>query len=205
MANKYIAFTARTKGLARKLVTECGVSGPFVPKTQKGTYNPVQFKGLWDTGATGSVITETVAKTLKLKPSGKATVNHAGGTSVVDTYFVNLYLPNKMIIPMVKVTVGMLADADLLIGMDVIGLGDFTVTNSGNRTTFCFAAPSLGEIDLTEKANNRNKALETPVLAEKKHYNNEILTVKYKENGRVVKGKFKTFKRDIDNGDCEIV
>lgn len=36
---------------------------------------------------------------------------------------------------------------DLLIGMDIIGLGDFAVTNLGGNTVFTFRVPSVEKID----------------------------------------------------------
>ncbi len=40
---------------------------------------------------------------------------------------------------------------DVLIGMDVIGLGDFSITNKDGKTTFSFREPSMEEIDYTER------------------------------------------------------
>ena len=40
-----------------------------------------------------------------------------------------------------------MADADMLIGMDVITLCDFAITNSGAETKFSFQAPSQFDID----------------------------------------------------------
>jgi hypothetical protein len=41
----------------------------------------------------------------------------------------------------------MVADADVLIGMDIIGEGDFAVTHQDGKTTFSFRVPSLKTID----------------------------------------------------------
>ena len=37
----------------------------------------------------------------------------------------------------------------MLVGMDIIGLGDFAVSNFQDRTAFSFRMPSQEEIDLT--------------------------------------------------------
>ena len=42
---------------------------------------------------------------------------------------------------------------DVLIGMDILGLGDFTVTHYGGNTTFSFCCPSRKEIDLVSEVN----------------------------------------------------
>jgi hypothetical protein len=52
-------------------------------------------------------------------------------------------------------------DIDLLIGMDIILLGDFSISNGGGNTLFSFAIPSFeNRTDHYEKAlavNKRNK------------------------------------------------
>ena len=37
--------------------------------------------------------------------------------------------------------------ADILIGMDIIGVGDFAVTNRDGKTKFSFRLPSRADID----------------------------------------------------------
>ena len=43
-------------------------------------------------------------------------------------------------------------DADVLIGMDIIGTGDFAVTNLNGLTKFSFRVPSLEHIDFVADA-----------------------------------------------------
>ena len=46
---------------------------------------------------------------------------------------------------------------DLLIGMDIIQLGDFHISNTGGHTLFSFVVPPLPEqFDLTKKADVLN-------------------------------------------------
>jgi len=44
----------------------------------------------------------------------------------------------------------------LLIGMDIIGLGDFAVTNTNDKTTFSFRIPSVQEIDFIPDTQEHN-------------------------------------------------
>jgi len=49
-------------------------------------------------------------------------------------------------------------DADILIGMDIIGMGDFAVCNVDNKTSFSFAVPPFPDrINLADKAEAANK------------------------------------------------
>jgi hypothetical protein len=45
----------------------------------------------------------------------------------------------------------------MLIGMDIIGLGDFSISNGENSTLFSFAVPPFtNKVDLVEKAEVSN-------------------------------------------------
>lgn len=141
------AFTLKGTSILRELKTSCSVSiahhiisGEIVPES-------FQFICLWDTGATSSVISKAVANKLGLKPSGKSKVYHSDGESIVNTYLINLVLPNMVIFQLLKVTEGIFNDFDILIGMDIITNGDFSITNLASKTTFSFRVPSINEID----------------------------------------------------------
>jgi predicted aspartyl protease len=152
------AFTLKSdKGKLNVLKTDCGVC--VAHKPAKGVPHPKveNFIGLWDTGATGTVISSSVVQKLNLKPISKAKVYHADGDSIVNVYLINLFLPNKVAIPFVKVTEGKLNGTDLLIGMDVISLGDFSITNVSGNTTFSFRVPSSVEIDYVKEGNEVKK------------------------------------------------
>ncbi len=155
MSSKFMAFTTKSGGILRDLKTPCGVSIVFDPKDSASTKHPItQFNGLWDTGATGSAISKNIVEKLGLKPTGVAKVFHADGESMVNTYLINIYLPNKVAIPAVRVTEGTLTGFDLLIGMDIITMGDFSITNVSGKTTFSFRMPSIREIDYVSEGNS---------------------------------------------------
>lgn len=72
----------------------------------------------------------------------------AGGQKTVATYLVNIILPNQVGVVAVRVTEGSLqAGEDVLIGMNIIRMGDFSVTNMENRTCMRFRMPSCKKID----------------------------------------------------------
>jgi len=108
--------------------------------------------GIWDTGATVSVITDKIVYDLNLQSTGMAEVHHAQGMAHVETYMVNIGLPNNVGFAGMTVTKGVLSGADALIGMDIIGQGDFAVSNFDGRTFFSFRVPSTERIDFTGKA-----------------------------------------------------
>ena len=134
------AFTIEYSGIVSALETQCGICEAYNPAFQQGVKYPTvsNCKAIWDTGAMGSVISTNVVQTLNLKSAGKAKVFHADGQSIVNTYFVNILLPNNVGFSSLRVTEGKLNDTDVLIGMDIISRGDFAVTASQGNTKFSF-------------------------------------------------------------------
>ena len=67
-------------------------------------------------------------------------------------------------IPFVKVVdcEDVLGGADMLIGMDIITMGDFAITNFNGKTTFSFVTPAKRTIDYVEELNQINQRI--PVL-----------------------------------------
>lgn len=151
--SNFKAFTLKSEnGLLRVLKTHCGVCKAFNP-LQGGKHPEIsQFVGLWDTGASGTVISKEVVDKLGLKPIWKSKVFHASGESIVNVYAINLFLPNQVAFQFVKVTEGILSGFDLLIGMDIITTGDFSITNVGGKTTFSFRFPSVKEVDFVHES-----------------------------------------------------
>ena len=147
------AFTKNEQGIVLSLISECGVSLAH-PPPDSIEYPITFFAGLWDTGATGTVISKRVIDTLNLRPISKCKVFHAGGESIVNVYAINLHLPNHVAFQFIKVTEGNLNGFDVLIGMDVMSQGDFSLSNFQGKTTFSFRIPSLKETDFTKENPN---------------------------------------------------
>ena len=147
------AFTYKAVGRANVLLSDVIVSAhkELVP-------NAVQrsFKAIWDTGATNTAISERVVKQCNLVPIAKATSNTANGQRIVNVYLIDLYLPNNVIIGGVKATEFTAVEgSDLLIGMDVIGMGDLAISNFEGKTCFSFRVPSIACTDYVQQINAR--------------------------------------------------
>ena len=138
--------TLASPGRLNRLPTECLVLSKM--RNSSESLQPKLWQGIWDTGATGSCITQRIVEDLQLIPIGKSQISTANGLKTVNTYLVDIGLPNNVIISNVVVSCADLGkDLDLLIGMDIIGLGDFAITNVNGRTTFSFRLPSICVID----------------------------------------------------------
>ncbi|MBE0663735.1 MAG: retroviral-like aspartic protease family protein [Bacteroidales bacterium] len=151
------------KGLLAALFTQCHIGIAFDPNSGQLPPQLVNFNALWDTGATGTVITSRVVDALGLKPTGQQRVFHADGESNVNTYHICLRLPNEVGFPIIKATEGKLNGFDVLIGMDIITQGDFSITNFQGKTSFSFRVPSIGHVDFVNEITSSTPARSSKV------------------------------------------
>ena len=84
-------------------------------------------------------------------PISATKVYGVAGLMVADVFLVNILLPNKVGVSELPVTLGKLFGADVLIGMDIIGQGDFAVTHPNGNTKFSFRMPSQADIDFVKE------------------------------------------------------
>jgi len=144
------AFTEEREGIVNVLSTKCGVCEAIsVEELKSGASHPKVFKvhAIWDTGASASAISKNVVDALGLIPTGKAKSSTAGGVFEVDTYTINVLLPCNVGISSIQVSCNDLGDTDMLIGMDIISKGDFSITNNCGHTKFTFQIPSTHNVD----------------------------------------------------------
>ena len=116
-----------------------GVAGYSDPKAL-----PAVVSALWDTGAWSSVITQKVVTALGLSPVDHVRACGVNGWYDAPVYIVDVTLPNKIKISNLLVSLGTMTAADMLIGMDVISMGDFKLINDG-KTSFSIRTPSEGD------------------------------------------------------------
>lgn len=151
------AFRTVYSGIVRELITDVTIALPS--STHPGPSKEFKnFLALWDTGATNSVVTENVVRTVGLTPTGKATVKGVNSEDIVSTYIVDVGLPNRVLFPNVNVSEGLLqGHYDVIIGMDIIQAGDFSIANANSITTFSYCCPPhKNPIDLLEKSERVN-------------------------------------------------
>lgn len=156
--DNFLAFTLKSNGTLNMLKTDTLVLSNI--RDNSKPYIPRMWCGLWDTGASKSSITQRIVDDLNLIPVGNTNISTANGIVTVNTYFVDFGLPNGVTVGNVLVSCADLGeDIDVLIGMDIIKYGDFSITNVDFKTTFSFRTPSMQEIDYVKESKklNRNK------------------------------------------------
>jgi hypothetical protein len=154
----HFAFKQENPSLCFRLLTEAKVFNISDGSDRKG----IDVKALWDTGATGSAISPDLAQKMKLVPVNRVKVTGVLKADIVDVAKVSIGLPNRVMVEEINVMICNLNQGfDLIIGMDIILLGDFCISNGGGSTLFSFAIPPFeNKIDLYEKtlAVNKRKA-----------------------------------------------
>lgn len=172
MSQQSRSFTSRYPGLSNVLVNEVIILNEL-DKSKK-----VKVPAIWDTGATNSCITAVKAKELGLIPIGLTRVSTPAGIFTTNVYVVDIILPCNVKFDNLQVTEATLTTGDVLIGMDIIGRGDFTVSNFKGKTTFSFRVPSMSETDYVKnihgiqaKSNKIGRNSPCPCGSEKKYKN----------------------------------
>ena len=151
----HLAFDIDFKTPQMEIVTNCFVAGilSWKPDYTGGRYNA---KAVWDTGATNTVVSTKIIKSLGLKPTGYCEVATADTKEhkKAHTYYVDIGLIDlKCGHTVIEVIEEDMKD-DVLIGMDIIGLGDFAICN-GRIFSYC-CPPLPNALNLREKADRVN-------------------------------------------------
>lgn len=165
-------FSIKAEQINRVLVMDIAISQIEESKSI------IQTKAIWDTGASSTVITKEIFDQLKLTQFGVATVSTASVSNVTQpTYLVDVYLKPDVRIQGLEVTVGVIAaehGINCLIGMDIITLGDFSITNLDNKTCMSFRLPSQHEVDFVQTFNRQKRVIESH-FASKRNFNNPCI------------------------------
>lgn len=147
-------FTVTFNGFKRELMSEATITNPITKSSTKIN------RACWDTGASASAIRADIATKLGLVPTGQTKVHTANGVATVDTYIISLELPGSQVIfRSVAVSSANLGpNTEMLIGMDIIGHGDFIVQRHKNFHSFSFTCPPFeNKFNMIEKCEKVNK------------------------------------------------
>ncbi len=177
------SFTFSAEGRMNVIPCEVDVLSASVTNPEENKKS-TSVKAIWDTGATASVITSKVAKNLGLVPVGMTEVHTAGGVRTCNVYIVDLMLPNEVFIPNVQVTEADMTTNDVLIGMDIITLGDFAITNLAGKTRFTFSIPSTRVIDFVQEGKEMDRRSVTKQHGGKKDKTQRKTEKKNRKAGR---------------------
>ena len=110
-------------------------------------------EALWDTGASMSAITPEIQKQLRAVPIDRKEIAGVHNTEEVDIVSLTLELPNSVVKKTIRVAVcNITSKTGVILGMDIISLGDFALSNGGEQTLLSFAVPPFQEkIDFSKR------------------------------------------------------
>jgi len=161
MPNNYRGFIKKYDKPTEKLTSYVNVF-PVFSSNRTLCNVPIKLKALWDTGATVTAIRPETLNQLKsplVNTGSSKKLAGIGGTVIEADYtLTNIYLTDNFFIEYCPTYVmDFPLNFDIIIGMDIIGMGDFAVCNIGNTTSFTFAIPPFPDrLDFAEKADTFN-------------------------------------------------
>lgn len=154
------ALTRNYTGISRVITSPISVENTVTGEV-KNTF------AIWDTGATGSAITRSLAVEL-----GLIVINHTRVKGVhglkenVNVFAVKVVLNNQNVTFTIPVTeCEQLTDDEsskFLIGMDIISKGDFAITNFQGNTVMTYRFPSIQRMDFVAGIKQH-----TPIVSDK--------------------------------------
>lgn len=146
---KYSAFTTKYEYISNQLKN--------IVQLDNGSIK-IDAVAQWDTGATNTCISHDVVSKLSLSPTGFSQCHTPSGVVLQNAYKIDVWLPNNLKVESVRVNeseIG-LQGIDILIGMDIICLGDFAVSNCNGTTFFTFRYPSVEEANYVQSIKKSN-------------------------------------------------
>ena len=143
------AFVSERDAFCRELKTKAKI-----------IYEGQEMEGIvqWDTGASGTCISKRVIDALNPKRRGYRTVLTPTGSSIRGVYLLDIVLPNDVLVPDINVIETDIDEQgiDALIGMDIIAMGDFAVSNYDGKLVFTFRIPSIKRTDYVAEVQAEN-------------------------------------------------
>jgi hypothetical protein len=139
------AFTTSYPGRTSYLFSKVEISREASEGERVAMYPTL---AMWDTGANCSCITSDVVKALGLQEVRKTFVRTGAGDVVQNVYEICIHLPNEVSVNVTATEIPALSGGlEALIGMNIIGLGDFAISNFDGRTQMTFRVPSVEHAD----------------------------------------------------------
>jgi len=165
---QYKRFVGYCNGLARELSSPCFVGHPLLNQTPGTPLDPNlqgarQYLATWDTGSTATVISQKVIDELGVQPIGFTKVQTVGGeVQDAPVFLVSVWLTNQVCVCYTKAIRGeVFGNSEMLIGMDIIGSGDFAVLNKNGKTMFVFQSPPGGKMEAYDTLARDERRIET--------------------------------------------
>jgi hypothetical protein len=163
---KYRAFIIEYEGLVSEISTPVRLEPVYTAdKSLLGTQ--AEIEAIWDTGTDMTCIKPSLRDRLKLCQSELVepiTMSGIGGNVEADGTLVSIWLAPNFVLELCPVyIIDFPGKEELLIGMDIITMGDFAACNTDGKTSCSFVVPPFPDrINLANKAEAVNKQSQRP-------------------------------------------
>jgi hypothetical protein len=105
---------------------------------------PLSARVMWDTGSIITCISKRFAELLQLRRIESRQLTSIHGSETSNVYMLDIVLPDYVTIQNILASeIPNSADFDVIIGMNIIGLGNFAISNDKGKTLFSFRLPAL--------------------------------------------------------------
>lgn len=136
--------------LVNRIIIECKVS-----KIGDNIDLPQKINALWDTGAMITCISKSYADSIGLLADGTTIITGANNQPFETLVYCVQLKMGELEIPFIRVAELPMdgTGRDVIIGMDIMQMGDLSITNYDGKTMLTFRTPSLEKIDYVEEIN----------------------------------------------------
>ncbi len=112
----------------------------------------MKLRALWDTGCTNTHIAQRVVDALGLEQFGVGRSVSVDHYSVDKSYRADVIFPTRQGFSDMVIYSGIMPEIDVLIGLDIIRVCDFSISNNVDGECTCsIRIPSQGVIDYTKE------------------------------------------------------
>jgi hypothetical protein len=142
---KYRVSTIRYPGIVKKILVPVEVNQSESLCQELGVEaEVVSASALIDTGSSNSSISHELINALKLHAVSKHSADTASGKHLLGAYLIDILVDNKIMFSNLMALEFTRNDQefDIIIGMDILTLGDLAITNHNYQTVMSFRAPS---------------------------------------------------------------
>jgi hypothetical protein len=139
-----LAITIRAEHLLNRIISPVTVqqSAAFCLR-RNIPVKPLDVRAMWDTGSKLTCVSTKIARYLDLKKVDSLELTSIHGSDISNVYLVDIILPDGITIANVTAAeIDSGEEFEILIGMNIISLGDFAITNNNGETVFSFRLPT---------------------------------------------------------------
>lgn len=148
----FTAFTLRSEGVVRRISFNVGITAAIAGDTGVPKARLAQYTAVLDTAAERTRVSRKVIEVAGLEPDS--------GSGTALRYLADIYLPNMIRfteVPVTQMPAELEAQADCLVGMDILSCADCCLSHQDRRMMFSFRVPPLGVIDFVKEHQRLHK------------------------------------------------